>query len=191
MLMVRSADGGRPLRAAPLRPPAPAAFLTPASGLARESAAARSNSFINDAEPIPADVIETDVVELQLTGVNYQWRAHYSGLPRSMLSPGVGKPVAPSSSELHLPAETDVRLRLKSRDFVYLITISDSDGGSSQISQIAVPNHTFTLDFNTGREGILLLQGDHLCGLPQPALNLAVVVQPERVFRNWVDAQRK
>jgi heme/copper-type cytochrome/quinol oxidase subunit 2 len=145
----------------------------------------------DDTHSLPGWAPGSDRVELQLTGVNYEWLIRYPDPPGSPGSSGKPGPGARASQEIHLPAETDLRLHLKSRDFVYLITVPSPDGGPGQRSQIAVPNHLFTLDFNTGPEGTLVIRGDHLCGLPRPSLDLSAIVQSEEEFQAWLDDQGK
>ena len=168
--------------------PAPTASLHSPPTASLRSVPATSISIGDDAEPLSGSA----AVELQLTGTNYQWEVRYLGLAGPVLSFGKQQDVAAEAArEIHLPADADVRLRLKSRDFVYLLMIPNLDGGASQKSQIAVPNHLFTLDFNTGPQGTLVLSGDHLCGLPRPSLDLTVVVQSEQEFQAWMNDQRK
>jgi heme/copper-type cytochrome/quinol oxidase subunit 2 len=156
---------------------------------ARDDIVAEANSIGEETGPQSGRASGSAAVELQLTGQDFQWEVRYVHPTRTVLPRGNPPSAAPSSREIRLPAETDVRLRLKSRDYVYLVTVPDVSGGSIPKSQIALPNHLFTLDFNTGPQGSLVLSGDHLCGLPRPSLDLTAVVQSEEEFRAWIENQ--
>jgi hypothetical protein len=122
-------------------------------------------------------------------GENYQWQVFLRS-PDGRLDRIPPDPES-AAPELHFPAHSHVRLILSSRDFVYLVSIEGMADQANPSSQIAVPQQVYALDFHTGPEGHLLIRGDHLCGLPQPALNLCAIVENERDHLAWVAALRK
>lgn len=113
----------------------------------------------------PADPTIRPSVEVDLVGQEDRWLVRRAG------SPGTAGTV----SVVHVPAESNVRLRLTSRDFVYMLTLPRIN-----VSQIAVPGREFTLDFRSRAPGVFFLPGEHVCGPPIPTLTVAVHVEPKR-----------
>jgi heme/copper-type cytochrome/quinol oxidase subunit 2 len=120
--------------------------------------------------------------ELELTGWDNRWRVRYRGPGGQFDRVAEDRPGA--VRVLRLPADTNVRLWLRSRDYVYLLSLP-----RLHQTQIAVPGLRFKVDFRVGAPGTFVLPADHLCGPPQPALNLTAVVEPAPQFRAWLARQ--
>ncbi len=117
-------------------------------------------------------------VQAELTGWNDHWLINY--FDESASGEGVASRRVPSPTEgLNLPVNSNVRLTLTSRDFVYMLSLP-------QISktQIAVPGQSFALEFRTLTTGSFLLRGDHLCGPPRPTLSITANVGSTADLRN-------
>jgi heme/copper-type cytochrome/quinol oxidase subunit 2 len=155
------------------------------------NAAAKSGtaSEVDGGESLPGWSPGSASFELLLTGVNYHWEVRYPELAGTAVPSS--QQGSAGSRKIHLPANTHVRIRLQSRDYVYLLKVPDAGDGAGNKSQIAVPNLPFHLDFRTGPRGTILLTGDHLCGWPRPSLDLTAVVQSPQDFRAWMIEQRK
>lgn len=150
---------------------------------------AEASAIGDDSRFLPGWAPGSDTVELQLIGMNYEWVIRYPDPLGADGSSDERRLHAGISREIHLPANTDLRFHLESRDFVYLLTVPNPDGVPGRRSQIAVPHHLFTLDFNTGSARTLVLRGDHLCGLPRTSLDLTVIVQSHQEFQAWLADQ--
>jgi heme/copper-type cytochrome/quinol oxidase subunit 2 len=117
--------------------------------------------------------------ELELTGWHNRWQVRYGG-PGGQFD-RAAEERAGAAPVLRLPADTNVRLWLRSRDYVYLLSLP-----RLRQTQIAVPGQRFKVDFRVGAPGTFVLPGDHLCGPPQPALNLTAVVELAPQFQAWL-----
>lgn len=98
---------------------------------------------------------------VDITGKAYEWHIRYpgpDGLPDTADDHHALR-------DLALPALTDVRLQLHSRDYLYTFTLPHLD-----LKEIAIPDLMFHLEFNTGPEGIHELLGDQMCGYSHPKL---------------------
>jgi heme/copper-type cytochrome/quinol oxidase subunit 2 len=103
-------------------------------------------------------------VEVELIGYRDRWQVRY----RDRAADG-----EPDGAVVEVPAETDVRLTLKSRDYVYMLSMPHINE-----SQVAVPGLEFHLGFRTLSPGVFFLHGDHLCGPTDPRLTVTVRVGP-------------
>jgi len=112
----------------------------------------------------PASAHRTGMPEpliVDITGDEYEWQIRYPG-PDGL----------PDTTDDHhalqhlvLPTLTDVKLRLHSRDYLYTLALPHLD-----LKEIAIPDLTFHLEFNTGSRGVHELLGDQMCGYSHPKL---------------------
>ena len=93
--------------------------------------------------------------EIEARGKHFEWSFRYPGRDGEL---GTSDDLH-SHKELHLPLKTDVLLKLKSDDFIYVM--SNPELG---LKQIAVPELTHTLKFHTAKIGRFELLADPLCG---------------------------
>jgi heme/copper-type cytochrome/quinol oxidase subunit 2 len=127
-------------------------------------------------------------VELKLTACKDRWSVRYIdpvGQEVQRLAFDVtSKPE--DNATVHLPANSVVRLNLRSCDFVYMLSLPQIHK-----SQIAVPDRNFRIDIRTLSPGMFFLPGGHVCGPPKPLLTLAVRVDPRPAFIAWLEKQSR
>ncbi len=127
-------------------------------------------------------------VELELRACQDRWRVRYidpAGHEVQCLAlDGTSKPE--DDATVHLPANSIVRLNLRSCDFVYMLSLP-----RIHRSQIAVPDRNFRIDIRTLSPGMFFLPGGHVCGPPKPLLTLAVQVDPRPAFLAWLEKQSR
>ena len=107
------------------------------------------------------------------TGVGYEWHMRYPG---SDGKPNTGDDGL-DKRHLHLPAHTEVKLRLHSMDYLYSFALPHLDP-----KEIAIPDLEFSLSFTTGPEGTFDLLGDQLCGYAHPELMGKLIILSSSVF---------
>jgi heme/copper-type cytochrome/quinol oxidase subunit 2 len=81
----------------------------------------------------------------------------------------------------HAPEHTQLRIILKSEDYLYSFAVPDHD-----LKEIAVPDLTFELAIETGDSGVLEFRGDQFCGFAHPDLSGNIVVQSSEEFAAWL-----
>lgn len=84
---------------------------------------------------------------------------------------------------LHAPRHTQVRIILKSEDYLYSFSVPDH-----QRKEIAVPDLSFEILIRTGDSGPLEFRGDQFCGFSHPDLSGEIVVQSDDEFAAWLAA---
>jgi hypothetical protein len=138
-------------------PPAGSAVIEPRRAAADEPADLRETT-----DYAPATNSEGPVWDVELVGHRDR------GLVRD---PGPNRP-GEAESVLRIPERTRIRLRLTSRDYVYLLSLP-----RLRTSQVAVPGREFDLDFCSRAPGVFFIPGDHVCGPPTPTLTVVVHVE--------------
>ena len=98
---------------------------------------------------------------IDITGAEYEWHMRYPGLDGKLNTADDGL----DRRHLHLPAHSEVKLQLHSRDYLYSFALPHLD-----LKEIAIPDLEFSLSFGTGPEGTFDLLGDQLCGYAHPKL---------------------
>jgi len=114
---------------------------------------------------------------IEIRGSDYRWHVRY---------PDNGGCVDEEGREsierdVHVPAQTDVVLVLKSDDYVYTLALP-----TFGLKEIAVPNLEFRMAFRPPDAGRFPLLGDQLCGDLHPELQGDLVVEPPDHFRKWL-----
>lgn len=121
-------------------------------------------------------------VEAELIGSNDRWLVHYFDGAES--GEKVKSDRASSQTEgMNLPVNSNVRLTLKSRDFIYMLALPQINK-----TQVAVPGHSFALEFRTLSPGSFFLRGKHLCGPPRPTLTITANVASTVNMKDQPDA---
>ena len=116
-------------------------------------------------------------LEVRVTGEDYEWHVAYPGPDDRLDTPDD----IVTRRHVHLPAETSVRLQLRSRDYVYSLALPHL-----QLREIAVPELAFALEFPSGPVGRHELMGDQLCGSAHPLLEGELIVEPPERFERWL-----
>ncbi len=125
-------------------------------------------------------------VEVELTGMQDRWQVRYwDRASRQFLVPEAANQFD-DTTVVHLPANTVVRMSLKSLDFVYMLSLP-----RIHKSQIACPGRDFHVDFRLLSPGIFYLPGNHVCGPPKPLLTVTVQVDPKPEFIAWLQKQSR
>jgi len=119
-----------------------------------------------------------ETLEVAITGADYQWDIRYPGDDGRT---GTGDDFQVRQN-LYLPQNRHIRLVLTSRDYLYTFRLPDFG-----LKEIAVPDLTFTLEFDTGAAGTYALRGDQFCGDAHPSLLGQLVVLPPGRFARWAE----
>jgi cytochrome c oxidase subunit 2 len=128
-------------------------------------------------EPPPA--AEDLPWEIVLTGNDFRWEITDPGRDGKLGTDDDLKLAPP----LHLPANTPVRILLRSRDYLYTLQ-APKDG----IQQIAVPDLTFSMEFDPGKPRDTEFRGDQFCNNAHNALSGSLMIQDWRDYRRWQTA---
>ena len=125
-----------------------------------------------------ADVI--DAVTIEMTGHEFKWRSRYQGEDGQWDTADDIQ----AAQVLHVPVKANVEIVLKSLDYIYSLDIPQAG-----LKEIAVPDMTFTLNFEADEVGTFQLPGDQLCGYSHPDLIGTLIVDTQSDYRRWLDSQ--
>jgi cytochrome c oxidase subunit 2 len=94
-------------------------------------------------------------LEVQAIGHKYHWTFRYAGTDGQFdTADDIQR-----DEEFQVPANHDIRLHIKSRDYVYVFSIPELG-----LRQIGVPDLTYSIGFHTRNEGVFTLKTDPMCG---------------------------
>ncbi|PAY16213.1 hypothetical protein CKO51_27975 [Rhodopirellula sp. SM50] len=116
-------------------------------------------------------------LDVQVVASNYRLYFHYPGAD-SVLGTADDRL---GTRNLYAPANTQVRLNLTSRDFVYLVEIPEVG-----LYEVAAPELDFEARFKTGASGVHSLLGSQMCGYDHSELIGEFVVQRTAEFKRLV-----
>ena len=122
-----------------------------------------------------------DAVTIEMTGHDFKWHSRYPGEDGQW---GTTDDVE-AAQVLHVPVKANVEIVLKSLDYVYSLEVPQAG-----LKEIAVPDMTFTIRFETEKVGRFRLPGDQLCGYSHPDLIGTLIVETQKDYRRWLDAQQ-
>ncbi len=143
-------------------------------------------------------------LQVEVTGVQFAWYFRYPGpdatfgLTRpNLVAPGEGNPLGidPNdphsaddhvSSQLVLPANREVDLRLNAQDVIHGFSIPEM-----RLKQNAVPGQTIHLHFTPTTPGTYAILCTQLCGLGHYRMNATLRILPPEQFANWLASQQK
>lgn len=119
-----------------------------------------------------------DAITVEVTGDEFNWYFRYPGADGQLGTDDDRSSVR----NLYLPDNTDVTLKLKSKDYVYNLTLPDIDK-----KEIAVPELDFTMAFTTGEQGTWELKGDQFCGFSHETLIGKVFIRDQSAgnYYSW------
>ena len=119
--------------------------------------------------------LKTIIVEV--TGHEFNWHFRYPGRDGFLNTDDDEY----STQHLYLPDNTQVKLQLKSTDYLYSFALPDLE-----LKEIAVPEMFFELNFNSGDEGTMQLLGDQFCGYTHKTLIGEVrIINQDKGFYTW------
>jgi cytochrome c oxidase subunit 2 len=143
-------------------------------------------------------------LQVEVTGVQFAWYFRYPGpdatfgLTRpNLVAPGEGNPLGidPNdphsaddhvSSQLVLPANREVDLRLNAQDVIHGFSLPEM-----RLKQNAVPGQTIHLHFTPTTPGTYAILCTQLCGLGHYRMNATLRILPPDQFANWLATQQK
>jgi cytochrome c oxidase subunit 2 len=146
-------------------------------------------------------------LQVEVTGVQFAWYFRYPGPDATfgtthpqLVAPGEGNPLGldPSdssdphsaddfvSSELVLPANREVDLRLNAQDVIHGFSIPEM-----RLKQNAVPGQTIHLHFTPTTPGTYAILCTQLCGLGHYRMNATLRILPPDQFTTWLAAHQK
>jgi cytochrome c oxidase subunit 2 len=118
---------------------------------------------------------------VNVTGQQWWWEYEYPAGKCGDVE--IAEPII-TSGELVIPADTDVLLRLTSRDVIHSFWIPRLNG-----KRDAVPGRTHTLRMEADEPGLFAGQCTEFCGLSHARMRQAAVALYSSDFQTWVDNQ--
>jgi cytochrome c oxidase subunit 2 len=143
-------------------------------------------------------------LQVQVTGVQFAWYFRYPGQDAAfgrtdphLIAPGEGNPLGidPAdprgeddlvSSQLVLPANREVDLRLNAQDVIHGFFVPEL-----RLKQNAVPGQTIHLHFTPTTSGTYAILCSQLCGIGHYRMRADLRVLPPAEFATWLAAQEK
>jgi cytochrome c oxidase subunit 2 len=143
-------------------------------------------------------------LQIEVTGVQFAWYFRYPGpdatfgITRpSLVAPGEGNPLGldpadPHSaddevtSELVLPMDREVDLRLNAQDVIHGLSIPEL-----RLKQNAVPGQTIHIHFTPTTPGTYAILCTQLCGLGHYRMNATLRILPPDQFTAWLASKQK
>jgi cytochrome c oxidase subunit 2 len=143
-------------------------------------------------------------LQIEVTGVQFAWYFRYPGSDATfgitrpqLVAPGEGNPIGldPAdphsaddfvSSELVLPANRQVDLRLNAQDVIHGFSIPQM-----RLKQNAVPGQTIHLHFTPTLPGTYAILCTQVCGLGHYRMNANLRVLPPAQFAIWLASKQK
>lgn len=121
------------------------------------------------------------VFEIGLRGEGYVWEISYPGEDGKL---GTGDD-RKKTGDIGVPAQTKIVLHITSGDYIYEFNLS-----SLQLSQMAVPDLVFPLEFTSGSPRRIPFLGDQMCGFSHSTLNGDVLVLESEAFETWLKEEQ-
>jgi len=130
------------------------------------------------APPLPIE----GPIEIVVTGTNYRWQVRNPGLDGILRT----NDDIQTDQEIRVPIDADVRLDLKSLDYLYTFSVPELN-----LREIAVPDLAFTLEFNLQREGQYELRCEQLCGILKPMVLGSLIAMTREDYSKWLQSTDK
>jgi cytochrome c oxidase subunit 2 len=143
-------------------------------------------------------------LQVEVTGMQFAWYFRYPGADATfgttksqLVAPGEGNPIGidPSdphgaddfvTSELVLPANREVDLRLHAQDVIHGFSVPEM-----RLKQNAVPGQTIHVHFTPTTPGTYAILCTQLCGLGHYRMNATLRVLPPAEFAQWLATKQK
>lgn len=143
-------------------------------------------------------------LQIEVTGVQFAWYFRYPGPDATfgitrpqLVAPGEGNPLGldptdPNSaddevtSELVLPANREVDLRLNAQDVIHGFFVPEL-----RLKQNAVPGQTIHVHFTPTTPGTYAILCTQLCGLGHYRMNATLRILPPDEFAKWLAEHQK
>ena len=143
-------------------------------------------------------------LQVEATGVQFAWYFRYPGPDATfgitrpqLVAPAEGNPLGidPTdphsaddqiSSELVLPADREIDLRLNAQDVIHGFSIPEL-----RLKQNAVPGQTLHIHFTPTTTGTYAILCTQLCGLGHYRMNATLRILPAAEFTTWLASKQK
>ena len=123
----------------------------------------------------PLQVLEP--VEIVVTGTNYRWHVRNPGVDGALET----KDDIHAVQEVRVPLGANVRVELRSLDFLYTFSVPEQN-----LREIAVPDLSFTLEFNLPQQGEYELKCEQICGILEPMVLGSLIAMSREDYANWL-----
>lgn len=137
---------------------------------------------LGENQSLPANGLPPTPFMIDATGAEYRWHIRYPGRDAQLYTPDD----VSSLRDIHLPVHTTVQIQLQSTDYLYIFSLPHLG-----LTQIAVPDMMFSLEFETDSVETFDLQGDQLCGFSHPSLMGKIIVESRQDFEAWLYEKRE
>ena len=143
-------------------------------------------------------------LQVEVTGVQFAWYFRYPGPDATfgttkpqLVAPGEGNPLGLDSSDPHspddfvtselvLPTNREVDLRLRAQDVIHGFSIPEL-----RLKQNAVPGQTIHIHFTPTTPGTYAILCTQLCGTGHYRMNATLRVLPPNQFATWLASRQK
>jgi cytochrome c oxidase subunit 2 len=143
-------------------------------------------------------------LQVEATGVQFAWYFRYPGPDATfgitrpqLVSPGEGNPLGIDSadphssddvvtSELVLPANREIDLRLSAQDVIHGFFVPEL-----RLKQNAVPGQLIHIHFTPTTPGTYAILCSQLCGLGHYRMNATLLILPPDEFATWIASKQK
>jgi cytochrome c oxidase subunit II len=143
-------------------------------------------------------------LQIEVTGVQFAWYFRYPGTDATfgvtkpqLVAPGEGNPIGIDSSDPHsaddfitselvLPVNREVDLRLSAQDVIHGFSIPEM-----RLKQNAVPGQTIHVHFTPTIPGTYAILCTQLCGLGHYRMNAGLRVLSQTEFDQWLATKQK
>ena len=130
------------------------------------------------AESVPEEPAPSAPLLIEVTGDDFNWYHRYPGTDGELRT----EDDVVAIRNVHVPVNTKTTLELHSKDYVYTFALPHLG-----LKEIAVPDMTFSLEFEEDTPGTYELRGDQLCGYSHPDLIGKLVVETQQDFVSWLE----
>lgn len=147
-------------------------------GCAPQAVTPQSAAIVAVAEKPAVQISEPYSIEM--SGNQFRWLVRYPG------ADGILRTADDvlSQRDVHIPVGITIDLKLKSNDYVYLLSLPEF-----RAKEVAVPTLEFSLQFRAEDIGEYTLDGDEFCGDPHPELKGRLFVESIEQFQDWIRHQ--
>ena len=136
---------------------------------------------IGGCEEPSAVPLPIEQVTIEMTGHDFKWHSRYAGIDEQL---GTEDDIE-AAQVLHVPVDSRIEILLKSRDFLYSLEVPQA-----RRKEIAVPELTFSLSFDTDTIGTFEMPGGQMCGYSHPDLIGTLIVESQSDYARWLTSQQ-
>lgn len=127
-----------------------------------------------------SNVILPEPFTIEIIGDRYHWQIHYPGVDGELHTADD----LYLEENIHLPANIEIDIRLKSKDYIYFVTIPEL-----QQMSMAVPGLDQGFVIKPHTSGEMRFDGIQMCGFTHETLNKKIVIESKDLFIKWFNKQ--